>query len=464
MKSADLVETLVAALAEAPEGLGIDRLVRRMESAASKRTIQRAISDLVAAGRVVAEGQARARRYRLAPVVGRIGIVAKPGVLHVAGETYVPLSPSGSEVRTLVRRSTTDRTPVGYRREFLDAYRPGESAYLPPETQAHLRRLGATSDSQRAAGTYARNMLQRLLIDLAWASSRLEGNTYSLLDTERLIAHGQAAEGKESSETQMILNHKAAIEFLVDPADDPSIRPITIRNLHALLADNLLPDPAAGGRLRTAAVAIGGSVYLPLESGPAIEECFAQVLTTASAIQDPFEQSFFLMVHLPYLQPFDDVNKRVSRLAANIPFIRHNLCPLSFVDVPERAYVDGTLGIYENNRVELLRDVFVWAYERSCQQYAAVRQSLGEPDQFRLQYRSQLTDVVQQIVRNLASPDSHEIRDAASTLRVPSEHLDHFVRLAQVELQSLHEGNFARYRLRPSEYRAWAESRGLGKD
>jgi hypothetical protein len=181
MKSADLVEQLVAALAEAPEGLGIDRLVKRVESAASKRTIQRAVSDLMAAGRVVAEGQARARRYKLAPVVGRIGIVAEPGTLQVAGEGYVPLSPSGSDVRALVRRSTTDRAPVGYRREFLEAYRPGESAYLAPETQAHLRRLGTTPDSQRPAGTYARKMLQRLLIDLAWASSRLEGNTYSLL-------------------------------------------------------------------------------------------------------------------------------------------------------------------------------------------------------------------------------------------------------------------------------------------
>ena len=98
----------------------------------------------------------------------------------------------------------------------------------------------------------------------------------------------------------------------------------------------------------------------------------------AAEIEDPFEQAFFLMVHLPYLQPFEDVNKRVSRLAANIPFIRHNLCPLSFIDVPQQAYVDAMLGVYELNQVELLRDVFVWAYARSCQQYVAVQQNMGQ--------------------------------------------------------------------------------------
>ncbi len=452
MTRVELSHQLLDLLAAAPDGLGIGALVERLP-AASKRTIQRELTDLIEARRVIAEGQARARRYKLAPI---IGIVAESGVVQIVDETYVPLSPSGAEVRALVRRPLHERAPVGYRREFLDAYRPGASAYLPAEAKAHLRRLGTTSDEQRAAGTYARNMLQRLLIDLAWASSRLEGNTYSLLDTERLIARGQAAEGKAASETQMILNHKAAIEFLVDATDEADIRAITIRNLHALLADNLLADPAAGGRLRSTAVAIGGSVFLPLESAQAIEECFGQVLTTARAIADPFEQAFFMMVHLPYLQPFDDVNKRVSRLAANIPFIKHNLCPLSFVDVPERAYVDGTLGIYEHNRVDLLRDVFIWAYERSCQQYAAVRQSLGEPDQFRLQYRQQLTHVVQEIVRKQSRPDEALLRDVAATSNVPPEHLDHFVRLAQSELQSLHEGNFARYRLRPSEYHAWA--------
>ncbi len=93
------------------------------------------------------------------------------------------------------------------------------------------------------------------------------------------------------------------------------------------------------------------------------------ILNHKNAIEDPYEQAFFAMVHLPYLQPFEDVNKRVSRLAANIPLIKNNLKPLSFNEVPQDAYINGTLGVYELNRVDMLKEVFIWAYERSCDQY-----------------------------------------------------------------------------------------------
>jgi Fic family protein len=254
----------------------------------------------------------------------------------------------------------------------------------------------------------------------------------------------------------MILNHKAAIEFIVDQADELAIDRQTVLNLHALLSDNLLPDPTAGGRLRRIAVGIGNSVYHPLELPQLIEESFQQIVDTAAAIRNPFEQAFFAMVHLPYLQPFEDVNKRVSRLAANIPFVRHNLSPLSFIDVSQNAYVDGLLGVYELNRIDLLRDVFVWAYERSAQRYVAVRQSLGEPDKFRLRFRNELTEVVGELVRARVAPTVEEVTSKARE-RVPSEHLDDFVRMATKELENLHEGNFARFRLRPSEYHAWRE-------
>ncbi len=160
------------------------------------------------------------------------------------------------------------------------------------------------------------------------------------------------------------------------------------------------------------------------------------------------------MVHLPYLQPFEDVNKRVSRLAANIPLIRQNLSPLSFIDVPERAYVDGLAGVYELNRVDLLRDVFVWAYERSAQRYVAVRQSLGEPDKFRLRFREELIEVVGEIVRGGLAPTVEEVTRTIGE-RVPADYLDDFVRMTIKDLENLHEGNFARFRLRPSEYQAW---------
>lgn len=157
------------------------------------------------------------------------------------------------------------------------------------------------------------------------------------------------------------------------------------------------------------------------------------MLAKVSAIQDPFEQAFFVMVHLPYLQPFEDVNERVSRLAANIPFIKHNLVPLSFVDVPDRDYVDGLLGIYENQRVELARDVFLWAYERSCQRYAVIRDALPQPDPLRLRNREQLTEVVNGMVRDDAPIDEAVIRGLAEAL-VPAADLEDFIAMAISEL------------------------------
>jgi Fic family protein len=192
----------------------------------------------------------------------------------------------------------------------------------------------------------------------------LEGNTYSRLDTQNLIEFGRYAEGKDAQDAQMILNHKAAIELLVDDTDVIGFDSHTFLSLHGLLSENLMPDPDASGRLRSRPVDIGGTVFIPLGAPQVIEDCFHAILDKASEISDPFEQAFFVMVHLPYLQPFEDVNKRVSRLVANISLLKHNLCPLTFIDVPDRAYIDATLGVYELNRVELLRDLFVWAYER----------------------------------------------------------------------------------------------------
>ena len=162
------------------------------------------------------------------------------------------------------------------------------------------------------------------------------------------------------------------------------------------------------------------------------------------------------MVHLPYLQPFEDVNKRVSRLAANVPLVRANVCPLSFVDVPQQDYTHGILGVYELKRIELLRDVFVWAYERSCIRYSAVRQSLGEPDPFRMRYRQCLHEIVAETVRNGLDRTAtvRRIRQYAEE-NIAQEDRDRFGEIVETELMALHVGNIARYRLRPSEYQAW---------
>ena len=348
-----------------------------------------------------------------------------------------------------------ERTPVGYEGAFLERYIPGATWYLPVSLRERLHELGQTPEVNRPAGTYAREIFERLLIDLSWSSSRLEGNTYSRLDTQNLIEFGERAEGKDVKDAQMILNHKAAIEFLVGNADRMGFDRFTFRNLHAALSENLLGNPADEGRLRTRIVEVGGTTYRPLAIPQKIEEYFDLFLAKVTAIPDPFEQAFFVMVHLPYLQPFIDVNKRTSRLGANISLIRANLCPLSFVDVPERDYIDGTLGVYELTRVELLRDVFAWAYQRSCAQYRVVRESIGEPDPFRLRYRTALVDVVRETVLSGAPPRTERLRVWAEGHGVPHADVEPFAERALALLVGLHEGVLVRYGLTLDEFMRW---------
>jgi len=456
----DLLERVVAALRQHPEGLGLADLERQFKDVASRRSLQRRLDQWLRRHAIRADGVRRGRRYFVAAASSDSTVITpKPGALTISSappavDTGVPVSTVGLEIQAFVRRPIADRPPVGYQREILERYVANETAYLPDTLRNHLHELGRTPDGQRPAGTYARDVLNRLLIDLSWSSSRLEGNTYSLLDTRELIERGTAAPGKDAKETQMILNHKAAIELLVESAEEVGVNRYTVTNLHALLADNLLDDPRNAGRLRETPIVIGASTYIPTAIPQLIEELFARLLDVGAAIRDPFEQSFFLLVQISYLQPFVDVNKRTSRLASNIPLIKHNLVPLSFIDVPEQTYIDGLIGIYELNRMELLRDVYLWAYERSARQYKTIRDSLPEPDPFKLKYRAALTEVVGEAVRRLLPATADGIAELATHV-VPAEDIPQFTRLALEELHGLHEGNIARFRLRPAEFRQW---------
>ncbi len=379
-------------LQQRPDGMTMGQISDALQFAPPRRTLQYRLRHLVGGGRLVMEGVGRGARYRL-PRAGlaAVRIAGRQSGVAVRAEVLPPLTEDGSEIREQVRRPPAAREPAGYDRAFLDSYRPNDTFYLSLQQRSQLQKIGRPHVTEQPAGTYARQILNRLLIDLSWNSSRLEGNTYSLLDTRRLLDAGEEADGRRRLEAQMILNHKDAIEFLVEGAADITFNRYTILNLHALLASNLLADPEAAGRLRRTDVGIEGSVFHPLAVPQVIEECFDHALATAAAIRDPFEQAFFAMVHIPYLQPFDDVNKRVSRLAANIPLIKANLSPLSFEDVQRDLYTEAMLGVYELNRIELLRDVFIWAYRRSAARYTAVRQSLGEPDPFRMATISDVT-------------------------------------------------------------------------
>lgn len=441
---------LLKNIQESAAGLSLAELLAR-HPAVPRRTAQRWISQLIADGKLVGVGQGRARRYRGTKVSLVVAEGAFPG--------YIPLSADSRDILAYIDQPLEARKPVGYQRDFLDTYQPNRTWYLPAPLRRQLRKMGETGQAGLPAGTYGRAILGRLLIDLSWASSHLEGNTYTRLDTRELIEHGKVAQGKAAMETQMILNHKTAIELLVENADMVGFDLHTLLNLHSALSENLLPNPGDEGRIRQHAVEIGKSVYRPLSLPMQIGELLNRVLDKANRIADPFEQSFFVMVHLPYLQPFADVNKRTSRLAANLPLIRANLCPLTFLDVPEQAYSRAILGLYELTRVELLRDLYVWAYERSTQEYLAIKQDLTEPDPLRLAYR----EVIKQAIRNVIT---HAEEDPIRVIRRGvAEHVieadrENVAALIIEELRRLHEGVFARYGLRPSEVAAWKARQG----
>jgi fido (protein-threonine AMPylation protein) len=413
-----------------------------------RRTLQRWLKALAETGRVEVMGQGRVTVYRI-PATTPAPAAADAGT----EESAIPLSISGAEILEYVRRPLGARQPVTYDRSFLDRYVPNQTSYLSASVRKHLSRMGNTGELERPAGTYGREVLNRLLIDLSWSSSRLEGNTYSQLDTRRLIEFGERAEGKDAQEARMILNHKAAIEMLVADIETVGFNPYTILNLHGLLSEDLLTDPDASGRLRQRSVDIGGSSYKPPGLPQVIDELFREMLDKASRITDPFEQSFFALVHIPYLQPFDDVNKRVSRLAVNIPLFKQNFCPLTFLGVPQRTYISGLIGVYEMTRIELLADVFVWAYERSTREYLAVRQSLSDPDPVRLRYHRQIHDLVGRLVRELNADPLAVIQEEAAKLA--ESHRTSFTENVTDDLKRLHEGVLARYGLRPSELEVW---------
>lgn len=438
------------------------------DDAAKRKAIGRALLSLVEQILVIPKGLGRSRVYlkfdhkldKAQPTEPRETDTNR----RTEGNSFkgIELSPESLSLLQYVSQSVTERTPVGYNQEFLRAYEPNKTFYLAPEQREKLFELGRVEAVERPAGTYARNILNRLLIDLSWNSSRLEGNTYSLLETQRLIELGETAAGKEAAEAQMILNHKSAIEYIVDSTEEERITSHEVYSVHALLSENLLGDPAASGRLRTIIVNIGGSTYVPLENPQLLGECFDLFVDKLNGITNPFEQSLFSIVHLSYLQAFEDVNKRTARLVANIPMIKKNLKPLSFTEVNEQAYVSAILGVYERNDISLIRDLYIWAYNRSSQRYTAVQQSMGEPNLLKLRYREIIHGIVSTIIteRIAGAEIVRKIQELIEATDIPEADRRAVFNLIEIEIVSLHEGNAARFKVRPSEFQFWKALQG----
>ncbi len=433
-------------LREAPAGLSVTEIRSHLPRGTSARQVRYRLDALIEAGRVRTEGERRWRRYFAAQALPLSAGAASDEMFSAASQAVIDT----------VLVPIVSRAPVGYDIALLDGYRPNESRLLDREVVDRLNRLGRTPQADAVAGTFARQVMERMVIDIAWASSNLEGNTYSLLDTRNLIERGEAAEGKDLLETQMILNHKRAVELLIEDVVDLIAHARVIQNLHAVLVENLLADDNEAGRVRRRAVGITSSAYTPLSNPQRLEETFHRTLALARAIEEPLEQSFFLFVHLAYLQPFIDGNKRTARLAANIPLARANMRPLTFVDVPRDAYLSAILALYETTRLEPIRDLFVWAYERSCARYETIVDVVADPDPFRLRHRDVIYAAVRDIVVN--SPSDVEARVEEMAVAGFSDIADRarFIGLVMADLSQLHEGNYMRYRITPREFEQWS--------
>jgi hypothetical protein len=213
------------------------------------------------------------------------------------------------------------------------------------------------------------------------------------------------------------------------------------------------------GRIRQHAVDISKSIYRPLSTAQQIEEVLDEVLSKANQIHDPFEQSFFMMVHLPYLQPFADINKRTSRLARDLP---------CFVATSARS----PSSMYQNRPTAAPPSVCTkwpasncyatctqWAYERSTQEYLAIKRDLAEPDPLRLAWRDLIKQTVRGVVTSIQLDPLSTIEQAVSE-NVPQQERSAVQALIVEELRRLHEGVLARYGLRPSEFIAWKAQHG----
>ncbi|MFM0594214.1 MULTISPECIES: Fic family protein [Paraburkholderia] len=408
--------------------------------------MNRALARLVATGVLERNGAGRAVTYRISPLPSATPTIAQdqqeardsPAWCYQSTELVAALSaPLGT------------RKPVSYQRVFVDGYQPNVSSLLPASLAAQLQEKGKSKD-QQPAGTYARKVLEQLLIDLSWSSSRLEGNRKSRLDTRELFERGRSE--SDDRDATMLLNHKEAIEFMVDAVPTEGMTVPVVRNLQSLLMRDLLQDPADLGAIRSKIVNIHGSVYLPSQVPNLLEEMLRQIVDKATRVHNPVEAAFFLWVNLAYLQPFVDGNKRTSRLSANMPLMLSNCAPLSFLDVEQTDYALAMLGVYERLDVSLAVELFDWTYRRSIDKYQVIVESMGGPDPLRARYREHLGEAIRQIVFFGST-----LAQAIEAAGIPPVDVAVFNAMLNTELAHLEAYNCARYRMPMTKTQAWID-------
>ncbi len=226
--------------------------------------------------------------------------------------------------------------------------------------QLYLQKTGQLSYAEYKAD------LERLAIDLSWKSSQIEGNTYSLLETERLLRDKETAGGKTKDEAVMLLNHKAAIDFLI--AHQDYVKPLMLRaieDIHSLLIHEL----GVERNLRRRRVGISGTNYQPLDNEFLIKEAMEEMCGLVNLKENVFEKALLILLLISYIQPFNDGNKRTARIVSNAVLMVNQHCPLSFRTVNSLEYKKAMLIFYEQNNISAFKKIFIDQFEFAVNTY-----------------------------------------------------------------------------------------------
>ena len=222
------------------------------------------------------------------------------------------------------------------------------------------------TNKAKMSPTILRKEFERLTIELAWKSSKIEGNTYTLLDTERLLKENVSASGKTKEETQMIINHKTALDYITE---NPSVyRELTVRKieeLHRLLVQDL----GVSYGVRKTLVGIVGTDYKPLDNEFQIKEALEQLVKLVNNTENPLEKALITVLMISYIQPFEDGNKRTSRILGNALLLANDYCPLSYRSVDEVEYKKGIILFYERNNASYFKKLFLEQYKQAVKKY-----------------------------------------------------------------------------------------------
>lgn len=313
----------------------------------SDATLKRMIAAGIKAGDIVAEGKARATRYRLSPQAQLL--------MPLNLDTYFVLEVDERQVQS------------SYNFELINGLL-AETRLFSDKEQSHLDALQdefRQHVSELTDNEYRKEM-ERLGIDLSWKSSQIEGNTYTLLETERLLRESKTAEGKTREEAVMLLNHKDALSFVLDNPD--YLKELTvnhIEDIHQLLTKELSIDKG----LRRHRVGITGTNYHPLDNEFQIREAMRDACELINSKSNIFEKALLTLILLSYIQPFSDGNKRTARITSNAILIANDYCPLSFRSIDSIDYKKAMLIFYEQNNLCAFKQIFMEQFEFAVKEY-----------------------------------------------------------------------------------------------